>query len=499
MKPENLLCNGPEQVKIADFGLAREIRSQPPYTDYVATRWYRAPEILLRSTAYNSPVDLWAIGCIMAEVYTFRPLFPGANEVDEIFKVCAILGSPDKESWPDGLRLASSMSFKFPNINATKLRNIVRNAKYEGMDLMEKLLSWDPRKRPSAVEALKHKYFAVGPNLVSDTKSTNNTLNQSVNKSQQQLSYLTPNKELETSKTLNLANQLEKRTRNINNFWQPVKVAKHSMENNSDLKYDSSYLPYRKEALPLIQDNPKPPEMRESPVFKRDKSLDSLFRESPKPGLKSKQRERATDNKLNDSPQSTNQDLSPHKPLSYSTNPQSNYSLASYKLDSLQNKYSPLTYQKTKIFHQTVSPTVTTETRVLPKVPPLIPKKSSANKSISIDHKDQLSSSKPPLVPLCVKRTAAEYYLSKSRYSPSKGIAPTKQPLVGFGSTAARFNEMLLGNKDAHPAYQTSQAIPKFSALETSNIHSYYRPIIPPQAQLPSRVDWTQKYGGRKY
>ena len=80
------------------------------------SRRYRAPEILLRSTAYNSPVDLWALGCIMAEVYTFRPLFPGANEVDEIFKVCAVLGSPSRESWADGMRLASSMSFKFPNI-----------------------------------------------------------------------------------------------------------------------------------------------------------------------------------------------------------------------------------------------------------------------------------------------------------------------------------------------------------------------------------------------
>lgn len=71
------MCNGTELVKIADFGLAREIRSRPPFTDYVSTRWYRAPEILLRSTSYNSPIDLWALGCIMAELYMLRPLFPG--------------------------------------------------------------------------------------------------------------------------------------------------------------------------------------------------------------------------------------------------------------------------------------------------------------------------------------------------------------------------------------------------------------------------------------
>ncbi|EDO27671.1 predicted protein, partial [Nematostella vectensis] len=65
MKPENLLCTGHELVKIADFGLARETRSRPPYTDYVSTRWYRAPEVLLRSTNYSSPIDIWAVGCIM--------------------------------------------------------------------------------------------------------------------------------------------------------------------------------------------------------------------------------------------------------------------------------------------------------------------------------------------------------------------------------------------------------------------------------------------------
>jgi MAK-like kinase len=72
MKPENLLCAGPDHIKIADFGLAREIRSRPPYTDYVSTRWYRAPEVLLRSTAYSAPIDMWAMGCIMAEMYTFK-------------------------------------------------------------------------------------------------------------------------------------------------------------------------------------------------------------------------------------------------------------------------------------------------------------------------------------------------------------------------------------------------------------------------------------------
>lgn len=111
LKPENLLCMGPELVKIADFGLARETRSRPPYTDYVSTRWYRAPEVLLRSTNYNSPIDIWAVGCIMAEVYTLRPLFPGSSEIDTIFKICQVLGTPKKVSL--GLCTMVNPSFKY--------------------------------------------------------------------------------------------------------------------------------------------------------------------------------------------------------------------------------------------------------------------------------------------------------------------------------------------------------------------------------------------------
>lgn len=96
IKPENLLCNGPDLIKIADFGLARETRSRPPYTDYVSTRWYRAPEVLVRSTNYSSPIDIWAVGCIMSELYTLQPLFPGRSEIDQIFRICSVLGTPDK-------------------------------------------------------------------------------------------------------------------------------------------------------------------------------------------------------------------------------------------------------------------------------------------------------------------------------------------------------------------------------------------------------------------
>ncbi|XP_051796484.1 serine/threonine-protein kinase MAK isoform X3 [Acanthochromis polyacanthus] len=162
MKPENLLCMGPELVKIADFGLAREIRSKPPYTDYVSTRWYRAPEVLLRSSTYSSPIDLWAVGCIMAELYTLRPLFPGNSEVDEIFKICQVLGTVKKIDWPEGYQLASAMNFRFPQCVPTHLKTLIPNASNEAIALMRDMLQWDPKKRPTAVQALRYPYFQVG-------------------------------------------------------------------------------------------------------------------------------------------------------------------------------------------------------------------------------------------------------------------------------------------------------------------------------------------------
>lgn len=164
LKPENLLCNGPDLVKIADFGLAREIRSKPPYTDYVSTRWYRAPEILLRSTSYSAPVDLWAVGCIISEMWSLRPLFPGTSELDQLFKICTILGVPGKDEWPEGHKLAQKMKFRWPvvanNTDANvNLKRMCPPASEEGLKLISDLLLYPPRKRPTAQQCLKYAFF----------------------------------------------------------------------------------------------------------------------------------------------------------------------------------------------------------------------------------------------------------------------------------------------------------------------------------------------------
>ncbi|KAI8840372.1 kinase-like domain-containing protein, partial [Chytriomyces cf. hyalinus JEL632] len=164
LKPENLLCMG-SVVKIADFGLARETRSLPPYTEYVSTRWYRAPEVLLKNHNYSSPIDIWAVGTIMAELYLLYPLFPGTSEVDQLSKICAVLGSPACDS---NLGLAHAMGFKFPNMAPIPLsdiivpRGVVGNVvavSQEALQLIADMLLFDPNRRLTAHEALQNPWF----------------------------------------------------------------------------------------------------------------------------------------------------------------------------------------------------------------------------------------------------------------------------------------------------------------------------------------------------
>src|SRR6201994_2767202 len=114
-------------IKIADFGLARETHSKVPYTTYVSTRWYRAPEVLLRAGEYSAPVDIWAVGAMAVEIATLKPLFPGGNEVDQVWRVCEIMGSPGNwynkagtrvggGDWREGTRLAGKLGFSFPKM-----------------------------------------------------------------------------------------------------------------------------------------------------------------------------------------------------------------------------------------------------------------------------------------------------------------------------------------------------------------------------------------------
>ena len=165
-------------VKIADFGLARETQSKLPYTTYVSTRWYRAPEVLLRAGEYSAPVDIWAVGAMAVEVATLKPLFPGGNEVDQVWRVCEIMGSPGNwynksgarvggGDWKEGTRLAGKLGFSFPKMAPHAMDTILQAPQWPAglSHFVTWCLMWDPKNRPTSTQALQHDYFtdAVDP------------------------------------------------------------------------------------------------------------------------------------------------------------------------------------------------------------------------------------------------------------------------------------------------------------------------------------------------
>lgn len=158
LKPENLLVKG-DWIKVADFGLAKEIRSRPPFTEYVSTRWYRAPEIVLHSTHYNSPMDVWALGAIFAELFLGRPLFPGTSESDQLFKICSVLGAPQPGQWDEGYQLARRLNLRIPSLAPTPLKKLLPSAPATAIDLMEKMLRFNPGERLTVSQCLQHPFF----------------------------------------------------------------------------------------------------------------------------------------------------------------------------------------------------------------------------------------------------------------------------------------------------------------------------------------------------
>ncbi len=165
-------------VKIADFGLARETHSKLAYTTYVSTRWYRAPEVLLRAGEYSSPVDIWAIGAMAVEIATLKPLFPGGNEVDQVWRVCEIMGSPGNwynktgarvggGDWREGTRLAGKLGFSFPKMAPHAMDTILQAPQWPASlsHFVTWCLMWDPKTRPTSSQALAHEFFndAVDP------------------------------------------------------------------------------------------------------------------------------------------------------------------------------------------------------------------------------------------------------------------------------------------------------------------------------------------------
>merc|ERR1740117_2040051 len=165
IKPSNILLNSDCRVKVCDFGLARSLVQQtdnatnPVLTDYVATRWYRAPEILLGSTSYTKGVDIWSVGCILGELLSGKPIFPGTSTMNQLDRIMEVTGRPSPDD-VDAIKspFAATMLESLPMSRPRPLNEMFPSASVEALDLLRLCLNFNPSKRISAKDALRHPY-----------------------------------------------------------------------------------------------------------------------------------------------------------------------------------------------------------------------------------------------------------------------------------------------------------------------------------------------------
>ncbi|BBN01677.1 renal tumor antigen [Marchantia polymorpha subsp. ruderalis] len=158
IKPENILIME-DTLKLADFGSCRGVYSKQPYTEYISTRWYRAPECLLTDGYYNYKMDMWGVGCVFFEIISLFPLFPGNNELDQIQKIHKILGTPPAQLLEKMKRRSQHADFKFPQQDGTGIGRLIPHASPACVELLNRLLAYNPDDRLSARQALRHIYF----------------------------------------------------------------------------------------------------------------------------------------------------------------------------------------------------------------------------------------------------------------------------------------------------------------------------------------------------
>ncbi|KAJ7628447.1 kinase-like domain-containing protein [Roridomyces roridus] len=161
LKPQNLLINRKMELKLGDFGLARAFGVPVnTFSNEVVTLWYRAPDVLLGSRTYSTSIDLWSCGCIFAEMISGMPLFRGKDNNDQLLHIMKILGTPSHQVFAKMLKDSPEIVLKdFPPMPKMNLAQVLPKASPAALDLLERLLKFDPAERISAADALSHPYF----------------------------------------------------------------------------------------------------------------------------------------------------------------------------------------------------------------------------------------------------------------------------------------------------------------------------------------------------
>ena len=175
IKPENILLLK-NKVKLADLGSCKGIYSKPPFTEYISTRWYRSPECLLTDGYYNYKMDIWGLGCVFYEILTLEPLFPGDDEIDQVNKINYILGSPPNDLFQKFVKNSAHRNeFNFEYQKGVGINKYLNHVSPNIVDLIGKMLIYDPDLRPTARECLNHECFKefVEEDLKSKITQTN--------------------------------------------------------------------------------------------------------------------------------------------------------------------------------------------------------------------------------------------------------------------------------------------------------------------------------------
>ena len=177
IKPENILFDkSGKRLKLADFGSCRGINGTPPFTEYISTRWYRPPEVLLTSGMYGPEMDVWGAGCILFELTTLYPLFPGTDEVDQINRIHKVLGTPSKNII-DKLKphASNQVIFRFSRQEGIGLKRLLPDAAPDCLDLLTRTTTYDKTNRITSKRAIKHSYFVGDLQSKISNKSSSTT------------------------------------------------------------------------------------------------------------------------------------------------------------------------------------------------------------------------------------------------------------------------------------------------------------------------------------